>query len=578
MPYAWKWKSWTVIATACLSGYLLLPSLLGLPEKRAALEAAGQPLPAAYHLLPAKGLSLGLDLQGGIYVEFQVQIEDAIRRKVDVFGNQITRDMKEKGIAPAAVTQPTTGHLAIQLASDAEANVLEDVLRQYYRRVFPRGLPNRVGEGVTVALAMDEAYRNELRQQVVRQAVESVRNRIDRYGVGEPDIRLQGGDRIAIELPGLKDPDRALSIMKRTGQLEFRLVDESKKPVELEALIAQARQTHSIPEDYQLETVRRLNEVLQSQLPEQREMVFELIRDPVTRKATRGIPYLVSARAEVTGDLLESAQVSIYNNEPRVVFQFDKTGAKLFGDLTKSNVNRKLAILLDGTLMSAPVIQEPILQGSGEITLGAGDYQSTLREAEDLSLVLQEGALPATLTEATKTVVGPSLGADLIRQGFRSMLLAALVVVIFMAVYYKASGLLADAAVALNVLLLLGALSLFGATLTLPGIAGIILTIGMAVDANVIINERIREELRSGKSVKTAIQSGYGNANRAVIDANITTLIAGIVLYQFGTGPIRGFAVTLSIGILTTLFTAVVFTRVVYDYIVQRWNPQRLSI
>ncbi|MBI4366883.1 MAG: protein translocase subunit SecD [Deltaproteobacteria bacterium] len=573
-----KWKAWSIYIATGLSAYLLLPTLLRLEERRAAYASAGQAAPWYFHLLPRKALTLGLDLQGGIYVELQVELDDAIRRKTDLLGNRLTRDLQEKTVTPKAIAQTQLGQLQATLAGPAEADTLRQVLRDYYQGVFLPGPMQTQDAGVTVALPLTQDYRARLVEQVTQQAVESVRNRIDRYGVGEPDIRLQGKDRIAIELPGLQDPDRALGIIKRTGQLEFRLVDTSIPAADLEQRIAEARDQHHLPEDFQLTTVQQLNDILRPKLPEQTELVFEIVRDRVTHKTVRGIPALVSAKAEVTGDLLEHAAVDSQNNEPIVLFTFDKTGAKLFGDLTKANVGKQLAILLDGTLMSAPVIKEPILNGSGQITLGAADYTTMLTEAQDLVLVLQEGALPATLTEATKTVVGPSLGADLIRQGMYAMLAASAVVFLFMMIYYKLSGVLADVAVALNILMVLGALALFGATLTLPGIAGIVLTIGMAVDANVVINERIREELRTGKSVKAAIQAGYDNANRAIIDANVTTLISGIVLYQFGTGPIRGFAVTLCIGILTTLFTAVIFTREVYDSCTARWNLKRLSI
>lgn len=578
MPSSWTWKAWSVVGLTVLSVYLLIPSLCQMEQQRAALETAGQPLPWYFYLFPRKSLTLGLDLQGGIYVELQVEIDEAVRRKTDVLASQLTRDLKEKNVTPTEATQPERGKIRLTLASLDDGKVVDAVLNNYYRDALRRVDTTPTGTTMIVTLALHDTYRKHLVDQLIRQAVESVRNRIDRYGVGEPDIRLQGGNRIAIELPGIKDPDRALGLIKRTGQLEFRLVDDSKNGAVLEQLIADARKARTLSDDFTIEIVRALNEELKPQLPEQTEIVFELVRDRVTRKVLRGIPHLITTKAEVTGDMLENATVDSRNNEPIVLFRFNKMGGKLFGDLTKAHVGRKLAILLDGTLMSAPVIREPILNASGQITLGSADYQTMLQEAQDLVLVLQEGALPATLTEATKTIVGPSLGADMIRQGFLATALAAFVVVLFMMFYYKLSGVLADAAVALNILMVLGLLALFNATLTLPGIAGIVLTIGMAVDANVVINERIREELRAGKSVKAAIQAGYDNATRAVLDANITTLISGIVLYQFGTGPIRGFAVTLCIGILTTLFTGVVFTRVVYDYVTHRWNPQRLSI
>ncbi len=272
--------------------------------------------------------------------------------------------------------------------------------------------------------------------------------------------------------------------------------------------------------------------------------------------------------------MIESTRVTaVRNNEPVVAFSMNKEGGRIFAELTKRNVGHFFAIILDGTVMSAPSIKEPILRGSGIIELGAGDYSSKSREAHDLSLILQEGALPATLTEASKTVVGPSLGKDLIRQGILATWLAAMGVVIFMLLYYRLAGLVADLALIINIVLMLAILTLFGATLTLPGIAGIVLTIGMAVDANVIINERIREELGNGKQLKAAIRVGYANASRAILDANITTLIAGIVLFQYGTGPIKGFAVTLCVGIITTLFTAVVGSRVGIEWLAMRkWH------
>jgi preprotein translocase subunit SecD len=270
--------------------------------------------------------------------------------------------------------------------------------------------------------------------------------------------------------------------------------------------------------------------------------------------------------------------VDQHKQEPFVSLTFNTKGAEIFGELTTANVDKQLAIVLDGSVNSAPVIQEPIRGGSARITLHRGDFNMMQKDAGDLALILQEGSLPASLTEATKNVIGPSLGQETIQTSLKAALWAAILVVLFMMFYYKMSGVYANIALMLNVILILGALSLFGATLTLPGIAGIVLTMGMAVDANVLICERIREELGHGKTVKAAVDSGYSNALRAVIDSNITTLIAGIVLYQFGTGPIKGFAITLSIGILTTLFTAIVVTRLIYDYRIIKGKITKLSI
>ena len=579
MPKSWKWKFYAVLASFLIAVYMLVPTVFGFDAKRETLESNGQSVPWYITAFPKKALNLGLDLRGGIYIEMQVSLADAIKRKTDLFATDLERTLKEKKVTPVSITQPKgNGVLHIELNTSDEVDTLLQIVNTDFEQVFLKQEVTTVEGHPTVVLALQKKYRDYLEDNVTKQALETIRNRIDRYGVSEPTITRQGEDRIAIELPGLSDPDRALSIIKRTGQLEFKLVDESKNMADIEQMISDARKENNIPEGYTSELTAQINEALASKLPATSELAFEVVRDNITKKIVRGIPYLIFKKAEVTGDMLQDARVQIYENKPHVTLTFDKVGASLFGDLTKNNVKKKLAIMLDGYVNKAPVINEPILTGSAQITLGYGDYQAILKEAEDLALVLQEGALPASLSEATKTVVGPTLGQESIKAALKASLIAAILVIVFMIFYYKMSGLYADIAVVMNVLLILAALSLFGATLTLPGIAGIVLTVGMAVDANVLICERIREELRAGKPVRSAIDAGYSNALRAVIDSNITTLIAGIVLYQFGTGPIKGFAITLSIGILTTLFTAIVVTRIIYDYRVIKHKVEHISI
>lgn len=579
MPQSWKWKLYAVLASVLIGIYLLVPTIFNFDAKWVESENTNQPAPWYLNIFPRKALNLGLDLRGGIYVEMQVNFADAIKRKADLFATDLERYLKEKNIKPAAILQPAgDGVLHVQLNTTDEIDTLLNIVREDFNEVFVKQSVVTEDAHPTAILAIQSKYRDFIESSVAKQALETVRNRIDRYGVSEPNISRQGTDRIAIELPGLSDPDRAISIIKRTGQLEFRLVDETKPSTELEQMIADVQKEKNIPEGYSADIVVKINEGLVDKLPATSEVAFEIVRDTITKKIVRGIPYLIYKKAEVTGDMLQDARVSIEQNEPHVNLTFNQTGTALFGDLTRANVKKRLAILLDGNVNKAPVINEPILGGRAQITLGYGDYQSLLKEAEDLALVLQEGALPASLSEATKTVVGPTLGQASIRAGLKASAVAALLVILFMMFYYKMSGLYANIAVGMNVLLILAMLSIFGATLTLPGIAGIVLTVGMAVDANVLICERIREELRSGKTVKAAIDSGYSNALRAVIDSNITTLISGIVLYQFGTGPIKGFAITLSIGILTTLFTAIVVTRLIYDYRVIKQKVTRISI
>lgn len=578
MPNSWKWKFYAVLASVLVGIYLLVPTIFNFDTKTTILESNGQPIPFYMKAFPRKALNLGLDLRGGIYVEMQVNVNDAVKRKTDLLALDLERYLKEKNITPKAVVQPTVGTLHIQLnTSDQLDSTIAIINTDFSEALLKQSVMTEDGNP-TVVVVMQKAYRDYIEGNSVKQALETVRNRIDRYGVSEPTITRQGADRISIELPGLTDPDRAISIIKTTGQLEFRLVDDSLPQADLEQMISTARTEKKIPDGFTAEIVAQINEALKGKIPATSEVAYEVVRDNITKKIVRGVPYLLSKKAEVTGDMLQDARVSIDNNEPHVNLTFDKTGTTNFGEMTKANVKKRLAILLDGSVNKAPVINEPILTGRAQITLGYGDYQSILKEAEDLALVLQEGALPASLSEATKTVIGPSLGKASIVAGVKASLIAAIMVILFMIFYYRTSGFYADIAVGLNVILILAVLSIFGATLTLPGIAGIVLTMGMAVDANVLICERIREELRSGKPLKSAIDAGYSNALRAVIDSNITTLIAGVVLYQFGTGPIKGFAITLSVGILTTLFTAIVVTRLIYDYRVIKHKATSISI
>lgn len=579
MSSEWKWKAIAVLVSFVGAIYLLLPTALQVEQRRAEAEKNNEVLPYYYNLLPKEGLTLGLDLQGGIYVELEVALDEAVERKTDILGEDIRRQLKEESVTPVDITQSKLGKLDVTFSDQKSFDTFEEeVYRRYYRRTLSiHGIENKDTAPV-VHLYLTDEYKENLETSIVEQATESVRNRINRFGVGEPDIRRQGRDRIAIEMPGLQDPERILSIMKRTGQLEFRMVHEVASSSELAAQqqqlqlqISDVRQELKLAEDdFTLASSSKINDALKDKLPKGFEVAFELVRDPDSQKILRGIPYLVEDKARVTGDMLDNAYVTVDRNDPKVAFSLNKTGTKIFADVTRENVDHFFAIMLDGTVTSAPSIREPILQGSGVITLGSGTFEAKQREAHDLTLILQEGALPATLTEATKTVVGPTLGAELIAQGFKASWMASLAVVIFMLLYYRTAGLIADLALFLNVLMILAILTIFGATLTLPGIAGIVLTIGMAVDANVIINERILEELRSGKTILQALHEGYANAKRAILDANITTLIAGIVLFQFGTGSIKGFAVTLCIGIVTTLFTAVVATRVGFDYVMAR--------
>ena len=380
----------------------------------------------------------------------------------------------------------------------------------------------------------------------VEQALETIRNRIDQFGVSEPDIRIQGERRILVQLPGIKDTKRAKGLIGKTALLEFKLLDE----------------------DHDVQAA------LNGNVPATSEILYEVKEDPATHHV-RKIPFLVKKRTALTGAYLTDAKVQIDSqyNEPYVSITFDKKGARLFARITGENVKKRLAIVLDDNVYSAPVIQEKIEGGEARIT---GNF--TTDEARDLAIVLRAGALPAPVKILEERTVGPSLGTDSIRMGLLSMIVGGLLVILFMAIYYKGSGLVADLALVLNILLIAGGLAGFGATLTLPGIAGIILTIGMAVDANVLIFERIREEMRLGKTPRAAVDAGYDRATLTILDANVTTLIAALVLFQFGTGAVKGFAVTLSLGVVASMFTALIATRVIFDYFLINRKIRTISI
>jgi preprotein translocase subunit SecD len=364
--------------------------------------------------------------------------------------------------------------------------------------------------------------------------------------VSEPDIRRQGADRILIQLPGIQDTQRAKDLIGRTALLEFKLVDES----------------------------RDVNAALQGSVPPGSEVLYKVDEDPATKRTAR-TPFLLKKTTLLTGDSLTNARVQIDSQygEPYVSIEFDRKGARAFERVTGENVGKRLAIVLDNKVYSAPTIQEKIGGGKARIT---GRF--SMEEARDLAIALRAGALPAPVTVLEERTVGPSLGFDSIRQGMIAMAVGGALLLLFMAAYYKWSGLLADFEVLLNLVLTAAGLAALGATLTLPGIAGTILSVGMALDNNILIYERIREELRLGKTLRGAVDAGFDRATLTILDANVTTLIAAAVLYQFGTGPVRGFAVTLSLGVVASIFTAVVVSRLVFDYILNTWKIKSISI
>ena len=506
--------------------------------------------------LPSKGITLGLDLQGGIHLVLEVESERAVEIAVDRLVTNLTDVLGDKKIQVESIKR--TGPFEITVTTPSAES--KDAVLKLADDQFPT-LSSRLSgnKGLVFTLKADEAER--IKKAAVNQALETIRNRIDQFGVAEPLIQQQGLRQIVVQLPGVKDPGRAKALIKNTALLEFKMLDEDHKI---------ARELPSrVPLGKEEEILREFG----PKIPPEDEILFERNVDKESARVTK-TPFLVKKRAALTGDVLTDARVSIGEFQNAYVsINFDNTGGKLFERITAENVKKRMAIILDNTIYSAPVIQERISGGRAQIT---GNF--TMEEANDLAIVLRAGALPAPVKIIQDLTVGPSLGRDSIQKGIRSTLVAGVVVVTFMMVYYRVSGVIADFALVLYLVCLLGALAGLNATLTLPGIAGIILTIGMGVDSNVLIFERIREELRTGKPVRPAVDAGYDKAFLTIVDSHVTTLITGLALFLFGTGPIKGFAVTLCLGIAINLFTALVGTKVIFDLLNRRGRTERLSI
>jgi preprotein translocase subunit SecD len=508
-------------------------------------------------LLPNKGITLGLDLQGGIHLVMEVDEDRAVEIAVDRSVVALQDLLVDKKIPVESVrrTGPTT--ITIQFQNAELKPQIQKLLDEFV--TFSEN--ESAGSANTIVWELREAESKRIKDSAINQALETIRNRIDQFGVAEPLVQRQGLKQIVVQLPGVKDPKRAKDLIKETALLEFKMLDEDNQM----KLDLPAR----IPKDKEADVLKQA----ESKLPEGSQVLFERAVEKDTGREYR-IPYLVKKRVMLTGDVLSDARVSIGQfNDPYVSITFDAKGGREFERITGDNVKKRMAVVLDNTIYSAPVIQERISGGRAQIT---GTF--TTQEANDLAIVLRAGALPAPLKIIQDLTVGPSLGKDSIEKGVRATLFAGAMVVIFMMVYYRLSGAIADFALILNLICLMGALSALSATLTLPGIAGIVLTIGMGVDSNVLIFERIREELRGGKGVRLAVDGGYDKAFWTIVDSHVTTLITGVVLFLFGTGPIKGFAVTLCLGIAINLFTALVGTKVVFDIINQRHKVEQLSI
>jgi preprotein translocase subunit SecD len=480
-------------------------------------------------------ISLGLDLRGGSHLVMEVDTAKAVESSVD----NIVADLQTSAASEKlAVTFTRTGQDIAAKFEEPLAEKVEKLVKDSYKIITVKDRAK--GEQV---YAMSASEVRRLKEWAVTQALDRTRRRVDKYGVAEPAIYKQEHDQIALQLPGVKNPQEAIAFIKTAGRLEFKLLNTAG---DLQKAIA-----GTVPED---------SEVLYGEDVDERGKIIKR-------------PYLVYKQTLLTGDRLKEAKVGIDQyNKPAISISFDSEGAKIFDRVTGENVGKQLAIVLDGVVHSAPRIQDRISGGNAQIT---GNF--THDEAAKLAIVLRE-SLPAPMRIVQNVTVGPSLGQDSIDKGVRAALFGGLFVVIFMVIYYRMSGLIADYAIILNMVLLLGAMALLNATLTLPGIAGIILTIGMGVDSNVLMFERIREEIRAGKHPRPAIDSGYDKAFLTILDSHVTTLITAAALFLFGTGAIKGFAVTLSLGIIINLYSALVGTKVIFDIVNSKWKLEKLSI
>jgi protein-export membrane protein SecD len=575
---SWKTRLLILLALIIASLYQLAPTFLGLKDQKTALIAAKKDIPWYLSLLPEQELNLGLDLRGGLYMELSVDLEEAQRHQLNLLAIDLSRYVFKDKFPDSAPTVLDDGLIRITVKADARQAMI-DALRDasYDDRVLTI-LPASNEAPNTLIIKPTDDYFTTLHNDTLEQASNAVRNRIDRYGVSEAGVSKLGSGRLAVEIPGVKNPEQVIDIIRRTGKLEFRLVDNSLDGDQIAGLIATKKTELGLSSEYDRDSVKKLNAALKEALPKDTSLAFEIERTRDNKAIKKATPYLVTNKVTVSGDMLSNAKVDSNNGSPIVSMSFNKIGAKNFGDLTKDNIGRSLAIVLDGVVMSAPRINSAITGGEAMIELGMGTYEALQREAKDLTLILREGALPASLTVESKNLIGPSLGQESIDAGLKSLLLAALIIVVFMMFYYRIGGVVANLALAINVLFIFAILCLFQASLSLPGIAGIVLTLGMAVDANVLIFERMREEKIMGKTVEAVVGAGYDNAMSAIIDGNLTTLISGLVLFEFGTGPIKGFASTLMIGIVTTMFTAIIVTRVFYDWMLTRQSLKKLIL
>lgn len=533
-----RWKIATLLLTVLAGFVFAAPNLF--PER----TLAGLP-----DWVPSDRINLGLDLQGGSHLLLEVDVASVERERLEALTEETRAALRKERIGYRKLGVQD-GAMTVRIRDDEKLAQAQTLIAELGAAGIGTNALNLLGgsgqeftvenpEAGLLRVRLTPQALDSMHSAAVQQSIEIVRRRIDELGTREPTIQRQGGDRILVQVPGLDDPQRLKELLGKTAKLAFRLVDLSVSTAEAQ----------------------------QGRVPAGSELL--------PSEEAGATAYVVRKKVMVSGENLVDAQPSTdsQTNEPVVLFRFDAAGGKRFADVTKENVGRPFAIVLDGKVVSAPVIRTAILGGSGQIS---GNF--TFQEANDLAILLRAGALPAPLNIIEERTVGAELGADSVRAGQVAAIIGLVAVLVYIALSYGMFGLFANLALLVNLVLIAGTLSLLQATLTLPGIAGIVLTVGMAVDANVLIFERIREELRNGKSPLNAVDTGYQRAYGTILDANITTFIAAIILFQIGSGPVRGFSVTLAIGILTSVFTAVTLTRLIVVYYLRRKRPSAISL
>jgi preprotein translocase subunit SecD len=533
MLYFTRWKALAIIITA------LVVCLCAVPNFFPEATVKGWPAWAQRRLV------LGLDLQGGSYLLLEVDSNYVKKEKLEQVRDDVRRTLRDAKIGYTGLAVRNDA-VEVRISREGDAPAALAKLRELSQPLGgllgssgQRSLQVADASGGLIRITVPQAAITERIRQTIEQSIQIVERRVNQLGTVEPVIQRQGQDRILVQVPGLQDPSRLKELLGKTAKMEFRMVDTTVPP-------DQAQQGR-VPPD---------SEVLMS-------------------STSPKIPYVIKKQILVSGGDLTDAQPGFdqRSGEPIVSFRFNTSGSRKFAQATSENVGQPFAIVLDNEVISAPVIREPITGGSGQIS---GSF--TVQQANDLAILLRAGALPAPLTVIEERTVGPGLGQDSIEKGELAAYVGSIMVIVFMLVTYRLFGVFANVAVAINVAMIFGVLSLLNATLTLPGIAGIVLTVGIAVDSNVLIYERIREELRGGRNAISAIDAGFRRALSTILDSNITTFIAAAVLFYIGTGPVRGFAVTLGIGIITTVFTAFTLTRLIVAWWVRWKRPQTVPI